>query len=276
MDLFFVLSGFLIGSILIAYKDSANFFSTFFARRALRIIPNYYLLLVVYFGLCTGPIFQTDYFISGNNVIPWWSYFVMLNNVYMAALQNMGNTALSVTWSISIEEQFYLLFPFLIYFIGNRWLPFFLLTLIVSASLIRAQFHHWIPPYVLLPSRMDALSFGVLVAYIDQKSGLVLFVQKYYGVLLMLMFVDIAACGGRIFLLGRFGPCQAHTFCVFVCRCSDSLFDPKEQWTRRDFETEIVDLDWFNILFPLFSALPDTRTCSSFFGTTWPRYPRRL
>ena len=120
VDLFFVLSGFLIGSILIRNKESVNYFSTFYIRRIVRILPNYFLFLLLFFVLSSSPYFSTNYFLTGNNVIPGWSYFLMANNLYMAYLKNLGNDSLSVTWSIGVEEQFYLIFPLVIYFVGNK------------------------------------------------------------------------------------------------------------------------------------------------------------
>jgi peptidoglycan/LPS O-acetylase OafA/YrhL len=155
VDLFFVLSGFLIGSILIKNKGSKNFFSTFYIRRVVRIIPNYYLAITLFFIICVIPYFQDNFFLTGNNVLPWWSYYVMLHNVFMGRLGTMGNDSMSITWSIGIEEQFYLIFPFIIFFIKEKWLPPFVVFVIIAPSVLSMQLDKWVTTYLFFPSRKD-------------------------------------------------------------------------------------------------------------------------
>ena len=176
VDLFFVLSGFLIGGILISQKSSKNYFSTFYMRRLVRIVPNYFLLLSMFAVVWYLPYFSTSNFLTERNEIPLWPYFLMLHNFFMAGVNTLGNDALSVTWSIGIEEQFYLLFPILVFFINLRWLPALLVTFIVGAVVMRWQLHGWIPKYVLLPARLDGLSIGFLVAYLNYKG----IIAKYF------------------------------------------------------------------------------------------------
>ena len=133
----------------------------------------------------------------------------------MKAMQNMGNIALSVTWSIAIEEQFYILFPFIVYFIKDQWLPYALIILIVLASFFRLQFNDWIPRYVLLASRMDALSLGVLVAYFNLRMNLAVFIQKYISVVLGLLLLDVIFCGLGYFLFGDLGVIKHFLFAFF-------------------------------------------------------------
>lgn len=191
VDLFFVLSGFLIGSILIRTRDSENYFKTFFMRRLLRIVPNYYLLLFIYLFINAIGYFDTNDFLTGNKVIPFWSYFAMLHNLFMSKLQNLGNDAISVTWSIGIEEQFYLLFPFLLFFLRKKWIPALLVLIILAAPVFRLQFDHWIPPYVLLYCRMDALAFGILIAYFYEQGFLYEMGKKYSFLLLFILFACV-------------------------------------------------------------------------------------
>ena len=90
VDLFFVLSGFLIGTILMNNRGAKNYFSTFYIRRVVRIIPNYYLLIGLFVMIGLIPFFSSDYFLTGNNVIPVWAYLVMVHNIFIAHLQNFG------------------------------------------------------------------------------------------------------------------------------------------------------------------------------------------
>lgn len=214
VDLFFVLSGFLIGSILIRNKGSNTYFSSFYLRRLVRIIPNYYLLLVIFMVITAVPLFASNNFLTGNNVIPAWSYFAMLHNFFMARLANLGNDAMSVTWSIGIEEQFYIVFPFIVYFLKEKWLPFVLITAIVAASFLRAGYQSWIPPYVLLPCRMDAISFGALVAWVNQRYDLPALAKKYFWLLLACIAADMAVCGYLFAKFNDLGPAKNTLFAM--------------------------------------------------------------
>lgn len=233
VDLFFVLSGFLIGSILIRHKKSLNYFSTFYMRRVVRILPNYFLFLLLFFTGMDLPYFSENYFLAGNNVIPGWSYFLMTNNLYMAYLENLGNTALSVTWSIGIEEQFYLIFPFVIYFGGNKVLPYLLVAIIVTASFFRLQFTHWIPAYVLLPCRMDALAMGVLVAYVNFHKDLKVLVSKYFWFVIAPMIFDLLICGFLYYLYSDLGVIKHSLFAFFFTGCLVLALSSKVVWYSR-------------------------------------------
>lgn len=200
VDLFFVLSGYLIGNILLRTKNSPYYLQTFFVRRLLRIIPNYYLLLVIIFIVFNSSFLQSNTFLSGNQSIPFWSYFFMIHNFFMGAQENMGNAALSVTWSIGIEEQFYVIFPFLLLVIKKKILPFLLITFIVLANVLRFSFDHWIPSYVLLPCRADAISLGVLVAWIGCEYNLSKWIAKYKTQLCSLLTILLIGCTS-IFLI---------------------------------------------------------------------------
>lgn len=101
VDLFFVLSGYLIGNQLLAPAARGESLSlkTFFARRLLRTLPNYYVVLAVYLLLPDSPI-------AGNSMAPVWRYLTFTQNIGL----HYGET-FTHSWSLCIEEQFYLLFP---------------------------------------------------------------------------------------------------------------------------------------------------------------------
>jgi peptidoglycan/LPS O-acetylase OafA/YrhL len=234
VDLFFVLSGFLIGTILITNRQKDNYFSTFYIRRFVRIIPNYYLLIVVFIIISQISIFSTDYFVAGNKTIPTWSYFFMVHNLYMAALHNMGNSAMSVTWSIGIEEQFYLIIPFIIYYLKPKLLPFLLVCFIILANIFRF-FHPVLPTehfsiaaYVLLPCRMDAISFGVLIAWINCNYNLTDLVNKYFFKIIALMLSIVILCGLLVFLYKDIGIIRNSLFALFfACAIVVGLAKPQ-------------------------------------------------
>lgn len=100
VDLFFVLSGYLIGNqILSAFAKGQDFsLKLFYIRRFLRTLPNYYFVLALYF------IFPTA--LSGTDTAPLWSFLTFTQNLAMRAGETFTHS-----WSLCIEEQFYLIFP---------------------------------------------------------------------------------------------------------------------------------------------------------------------
>jgi len=150
------------------------------------------LLIAIFIVINLIPYFQDNQFLTGNQTIPLWSYFAMLHNLYMAKFASLGNGAMSVTWSIGIEEQFYILFPLVIFFMKKKYIPVVLITAIVVAVFTRTLFTHWIPPYVLLPCRMDAISFGALIAYYNSENKLKNWLIKYNRYILLFLALFIA------------------------------------------------------------------------------------
>ncbi len=170
VDLFFVLSGFLIGGILLDARDSPRYFRAFYIRRAYRIFPLYgivtglFLIHHLQFHVLPGPIGNVSPL-----TIPWWSYVTLTQNFWMAQQGWYGAVAMAATWSLAVEEQFYLTIPLLIRLIRPRRLPYVLLSVVVGAPLIRIALRYLLPHgdyacYILMPCRADALCMGVLSA----------------------------------------------------------------------------------------------------------------
>lgn len=170
VDLFFVLSGFLIGGILLRNRESPGYFKAFYMRRICRIFPLYYLMLGAFF-------FLSSLNITGNpgfdwlfrDALPFWSYTAYLQNIEMAVHGKMGPHWLGITWSLAVEEQFYILLPFLIRCLRARALLITLIVLVVAAPIARGLLWTLAPNggiagYVLLPTRWDSLFLGVLGA----------------------------------------------------------------------------------------------------------------
>lgn len=171
VDLFFVLSGFLIGGILLDARTSPRYFSTFYARRFFRIIPLYYLWIAAYFLIVLGPFHNLTGLLSGN--LEGWRaapiYFLFLQNSVKIAHATFGTAWLGALWSLAVEEQFYLLMPLAVRFLPRHRLVPLLCIAIVGAPMIRVAVSHFIPThpaaqYVLTPCRADALAMGVLLA----------------------------------------------------------------------------------------------------------------
>jgi len=163
VDLFFVLSGFLIIGILVDNRGSPNYFKTFYIRRALRILPPY-LILVGGFWSCV--IVGLPYF---DRQIPLWSLLTFTQNWVMASLNSYGGMSIAATWSLAIEEQFYLFAPALVLLLPSRLLPKALITVGAISVMARSTcFYLWpenvYAPYVLTPLRLDGLCVGGLIA----------------------------------------------------------------------------------------------------------------
>ncbi len=162
VDLFFVLSGFLIGGILIDHRDSPNLVRTFYLRRAVRILPLYYLTL----GVCLVAVLVTG---ASPSFSPW-VYGLFLTNVALLVQNHWDMLMFAVLWSIAVEEQFYLTAPWVVRAIPANRLPWLIGALIVSAILLRALVKWRLPQldvgiHVFTPFRMDSLAWGALLAW---------------------------------------------------------------------------------------------------------------
>ncbi|MGP8215784.1 MAG: acyltransferase family protein [Bacteroidia bacterium] len=187
VDLFFVLSGFLIGRILICNRESKNYFKTFYKRRIFRIFPAYYLVLMI-FLIFRLKMVSPQFPFFKDIICPFYSYLFYIQNFWMAHSNNFGSSGLGVTWSLAIEEQFYLILPLLIFIINPKYLPGFLIAFILFSAVCRALIHG-LGSYVLLPARMDSLLMGVLIAHYFINGDLQKFFYKKVSVLVFLILI---------------------------------------------------------------------------------------
>ena len=183
VDLFFVLSGFLIGGILLDARGAHNYFRVFYIRRLHRIIPIYFLwitLFVLIAILATGwvvhllPMGQAGY-----RFIPL--YYLFLQNYIQLPFGSFIWVWLAAAWSLGVEEQFYLLAPPLIRFLSRRTLNILLVSVILLAPLLRVLVYVYLrggatAMYVWMPCRADSLAFGVLAA-VFWRDGTI---RRYY------------------------------------------------------------------------------------------------
>ncbi len=160
VDLFFVLSGFLITGILVDAKGASNYFSAFYMRRVLRIFPLYYAVLVLFFLVM--PFFG-KHLISNTETLWFWFYG---SNIW-TAVSGWPPKGIAHFWSLAIEEQFYIVWPLVVYLVSRRKLVPTLIGILATTPLIRlgvALAGYPEANYVLTTSRMDALAFGGLLA----------------------------------------------------------------------------------------------------------------
>lgn len=188
VDLFFVLSGFLVGGILIDQKEAGNYFRVFWLRRTLRIVPPYALFLAVY-GLALS---MPEGFWSGSeqwlwrDALPFWALAGYLQNFLMTWNGSFGPEFTAITWSLAVEEQFYLLFPFIVWCLPSRKILPVVLTLFLVAPVFRLTAGFWLNPeaarqaaIVLLPARCDCLAAGIVVATLVRNPGLTASFKAY-------------------------------------------------------------------------------------------------
>src|SRR5216117_1307115 len=174
VDLFFVLSGYLIGGQLLAplARDQRMNLGRFFARRALRIMPAYFVVLAIYFLL---PSWREYSEMSQ----PLWKFLLSVQNIALH-----GGTAFSHAWSLAVEDQFYLALPFLLLFLYRRPRTAIIVPCLIVVggialrTFLAAQnpsvdggvsfrgFQAWI--YYPTWTRLDPLVFGVALAAIEK------------------------------------------------------------------------------------------------------------
>jgi peptidoglycan/LPS O-acetylase OafA/YrhL len=169
VDLFFVLSGFLIGGILLDVRHSPNYFKTFYLRRAYRILPIYFVLLG-FFSLRFLPLAAGRLGDVSHNAVPWYTYFLFLQNIWMAIRGNAGFSVVAPTWSLAVEEQFYLTAPLILRKLNPSAVPKTLLGVIVAVPVFRVLLytasHNGMACHVSMPCHADALSLGILAAWL--------------------------------------------------------------------------------------------------------------
>lgn len=166
VQLFFVLSGFLITGILLDDRSRPGYFRAFFARRVLRIFPLYYLALVLYFLVLPVLVHLPAALTRSFDHQVW--YWLYLSN-WVAPLQR-GVPALPHFWSLAVEEQFYLAWPLVVYFASGRRLARLCVGLVLMAITVRAGVRlAGLSPEIAYENtfaRVDALALGGLAAVV--------------------------------------------------------------------------------------------------------------
>jgi peptidoglycan/LPS O-acetylase OafA/YrhL len=173
VDMFFVLSGYLVGRLILEKSPHANFFSVFYVRRFLRTIPAYLVTVLVVFGLlrvCDPAWADAD------TTFPLWSYLTFTQPFFMVSEGVIGAHWLAPTWTLAMEEHFYLIVPALIVFTPRRRLTLVLAGVVVLAVALRLAiyqggFANPMAALVLLPSRADLLALGILAAVAATTRG---------------------------------------------------------------------------------------------------------
>lgn len=167
VELFFVLSGFLITGILLDTRDSARYFRTFYARRSLRIFPLYYLALVLAFvlpPLLRGP----DDSLAERRQEWFWLYGSNFLSAFTNSFLVTREFALNHFWSLAIEEQFYLVWPLAVFACRTpRHVLIFAAGVFVLSGIARAVSLPYLGPracYMITWCRLEPLATGAILA----------------------------------------------------------------------------------------------------------------
>jgi peptidoglycan/LPS O-acetylase OafA/YrhL len=198
VDLFFVLSGFLITGILIDSRNAQNYFSGFYARRVLRIFPLYYLVLIAV--LAFNWILASLHAPSAHQVaslVPLredrWTYFCFLTNwiaLWKAQWDGNFGSMLAHFWSLAIEEQFYFFWPFILWIVRPRAIPWIAGGVALLSAVLRFAWAAHLGLNLLVPPavveiqiaticRLDGLFIGALCAYLIRDPKLMQRISRW-------------------------------------------------------------------------------------------------
>ena len=173
VDIFFVLSGFLITSILLKTRDKPHYFKNFYVRRILRIFPLYYIVII---GLLLFlPVLDPDT-AAGTQAL--WPFFILYQQNWVYIAKPGPSAFLVVTWSLAIEEQFYMIWPAIVKFFSKRQMVFIGVGIILFSLMMRIiltmlairDFPTKDFFYYGSVTRFESLAAGALVAIISRSS----------------------------------------------------------------------------------------------------------
>lgn len=194
VQLFFVISGFLITKILLQGKGQAHQLRNFYMRRSLRIFPVYYATLILLF-LVIPSLGYTLSWLSAETEHQGW-YWLYLNNWLRPFIDNRGFSHL---WSLAIEEQFYLVWPFFVIYFNKQWLTRVCIGMVLSAPIIRFLLFYYFQTdvegvgaraaYDFTFARWDSIALGSLLAVLVSNQSGIDWMKKYMGKLLIVTII---------------------------------------------------------------------------------------
>lgn len=171
VDLFFVLSGFLISGRLFPYLNDKKILLKFYRNRFLRIVPLYFAFLVFFFCgwflLSSRETLNSFTYYNSH----WWQFFLFIQNWVFANNPVEVKTHLQHLWSVAVEEQIYLLFPLFIIFIRSKTKVFYIVLFTIITILVSRWYYfnfiiqrdEYLKIYFNTFFRLDSFLSGVLV-----------------------------------------------------------------------------------------------------------------
>lgn len=207
VDLFFALSGFLITGILLDSKEKSRYFLNFYAKRTLRIFPLYYfflLLVFIVFRPVLAEIYHANnaYLTLSHAQLWFWTY---LQNWYFVGVGNGSKIPVTQLWSLAVEEQFYLIWPLVVFLCSSRRIALISASLCFAAPIIRFILikggWNQTSIYMSTITHADSLLLGAFIAsYV--RSGYVLPSARrlflLFGVVAMVGIALIVAIDGGL------------------------------------------------------------------------------
>jgi peptidoglycan/LPS O-acetylase OafA/YrhL len=199
VDLFFVLSGFLITSILLETKTAKRYFFSFYSRRTLRIFPLYYGALCLFFFV-VPELHSPNVELAQPST--WWWYWLYATNVDIA-LHWWEPRGITHFWSLAVEEHFYLVWPLVVRWSGRHALLVVCVLTWILAAYLRVRLmdrpNAPLPGYVLTPTRLDLLTAGGALAILAHgPKGL----EPHRAWLYALGGLGVVGLGVRVWALG--------------------------------------------------------------------------
>jgi len=176
VDLFFVLSGFLITGLLYEAHNRPHYLRNFYMRRLLRIFPLYYgVLALVFLVAPLIPLLQGATLDSLLDRQAWaWLYGI---NIYLAGHEEWSFSYLNHFWSLAVEEHFYLFWPFVVLLLARRPRALIAVSLAISLGAMSARVIgillglSWWTTVVLTPFKLDGLALGAFLAVMARQPG---------------------------------------------------------------------------------------------------------
>jgi peptidoglycan/LPS O-acetylase OafA/YrhL len=195
VDLFFVLSGFLITGILLDSKGSEHFLRNFYSRRILRIFPLYYATLFAIYLVC--PLLHVNQWTNWKQSIWFWIYLQNIPATFAPALEvGPGHF-----WSLAVEEHYYLFWPLLVMLLTRDKLLRVIGLAIAISLLTRVLLLRYATFYFTM-ARLDGLAIGSALAIFarDRPAGLARFVGLARR---LLCFLGLTLIVAQLFVSGR-------------------------------------------------------------------------
>jgi len=257
VDLFFVLSGFLITGILLETREDAHYFRNFYARRTLRIFPLYYgvLAMVMLVAPALVPRMRAMDMVTTlrANAVWFWAYLI---NVRIAATHSWDPAVpgrLMHFWSLAVEEQFYLIWPLVVLMAGRKRLLWVcggvvLMSFAVRIALILGDhgpvsgfaYTRFIAGYVLLPARADTLAVGAAMACLTRMRGGDAWMRRFATPALIASVLALVAIAIPRGSLNEFSPVvEIIGYPLIALACASLIviaLSPTRSVARRSFE----------------------------------------
>ncbi|AMV32753.1 O-acetyltransferase OatA [Pirellula sp. SH-Sr6A] len=205
VDLFFVLSGFLITGILLRTRDRPHYFRNFMVRRALRIFPLYILALIVCLYVVPRLGGPSSFQVAAGEQVYLWTY---ISNLRMAWVNEWCFGPLDHFWSLAVEEHFYLIWPAIVYWIAPKRLfrlcLAWVVLVLVARTFLARDADYGVAVDVHTFFRSDALSLGGMAAiaiYANYQPKVLKTAAAILAPLLFVVGIAIAWTGKRYFAI---------------------------------------------------------------------------